>query len=325
MSATSPGRDQVCPECGTILSAQSSQCSACGCVLDGPSRRVGRDRANARLPFLENLGPLVKLVAIVAAVALIGWGIYAGVQALWRDVAETSPYPTDPDVTVTEFFTGLQPGDTPSLQACYGLLTSERKAATVIGQQSRGDGYFPHFLRIRDYLVQRVGEDFTSQMKVDPDGRRVEFVGPRGWVVLSIRLRTVKGLDEANHYALQEINEFPIDAAPGIGLEAHNRGLGRAIDTMGSVSSGQDQDASEIIRRLDYENQRERLERLIQAVEAARQLDTRHTVFDWILQEFPTDKLTHRMLFTITDSETHEYPPNLREIARAYLADWPQR
>jgi len=317
MSAEPSDFDQICPDCGSVNGSSAMRCGECGCNL-GPNVQLPRDRAAARAPSLERLGPIIKVAVPLAVVALIAWGLYAAAQRLWRDVTESSPYPKNPVETATEFFTSLQGGTDEDYQQCYVLLNMGRKVATAIGKHSRAEGYFPHFERIRRYLAAQAGDDFASTMLASEDGRHVEFGND---VVLTLAFEVVKGLDEQNHYALREINEFPIDVLPSIGLERRNRGLNRAIDTLGAVTEdGSDADASEIIRRRDHETKMERRARLIDAFGNARQLDTRHTLLEWIIKEFPGDPTTRRMLSDLADSA--DQPPNLRALARQTLAYW---
>ena len=180
-----------------------------------------RPRAYRRLPLEGLKGGLVKLIAVLALPALLGGLIYWGVTSVIRDAEQTNPYPTNPAVTTAEFFEGLEFED---FEHCYKLLAPGRKAATVIGKQSRGEGYYAHFQRIAAYLAERSRRDFATDMDISADGSKVTF---SGGVTLTVAFETVGGLDDKAHYAIKEIEEFPIDVLPGIGIESRNRGLGR--------------------------------------------------------------------------------------------------
>jgi hypothetical protein len=264
--------------------------------------------------LMEKLKTLLKVLVVIGIVVLIGWGVKKGVNKLFQDATEDTTYPEDPATTATLFFTHLQNEE---YQDCYGLLTPGRKSATVVGMQSRqNNGYFQHFRRIRAYLIERAGNDFVIAMVVSPDGQTVTF---RDAVVLTISYDTTTSLDKKRHFPLNEINEFPIDAAPGIGIEQHNRAMNRAIESMGDIGKPEDQldDPAEIIRQRPDEGPGQRLQRLIEAFKNARQLDTKHTVLDWILKEFPRDPATADFLYRLAQDE--KAPPHLRRVAQNTL------
>lgn len=256
------------------------------------------------LPFAEKIKTLFKIAAVLAALGLLGWVAYSACVGLFKQAQETHPHPTDPVETVTTFFAALQDED---YQSCYGLLSSQRKSATVIRKQSRAEGYFPHFERIRLYLIEHVGEEFFDMLDVSESGRESDF----GTVVLTFKFSTSKGLDKKTHYGIKEINEFPIDVAPGIGLEAHNRQLSRIMGSVGSC----DEDISDIIQRQPYESANERFERLTNAFLANRQLDTQHELLEWVVREFADNRATAQWLRKIAEDET--VPIHLRR--QAYL------
>lgn len=319
MNAVSGGLEKVCPECGAVVLAAATQCSACGSQFGAVAAPVQqhRERAAARLPLTEHLGPVIKIVVLLGILGLIGWGVYYAATSLWRDTVEATPYPRHANEAATQFFTGLYEED---YQSCYGLLPPTRKAATVIGQQSRGEGYFPHFARIRRYLVKNAGEEFDLDMVVSDDGKTVTFANR---IVLTLRFARQKGLEDEDRYALREVNEFPIDAAPGLGLAQHNRGLGRAIESMGATTGGEeDADITEIIARKDYENRSERRERLIDSFRHVRQLDTKQELLEWLAKEFGQDEKVRRLFVEVADSQ--DEPPQLAELARRMLDYWDQ-
>ena len=269
-------------------------------------------RAYQRLPLAGLKGGLAKLIAVLALPALLALLIYWGVTAIISDAEEAHPYPTDPAVAVAEFFEGMEFED---FQQCYKLLAPGRKAATVIGKHSRGEGYFSHFQRIATYLAERARPDFARDMDISADGGTVVFA--QG-VTLRVTFDTVGGLDNKPHYAIKEIEEFPIDALPGIGIESRNRGLGRVIQSIDNLGRSENSDdPAEIISGRPGESARQRLGRLIDACENARQLDTRHIVLERIVNEFPHESPTRDLLLRIRDG--HQYPAHLGAFAEDIL------
>jgi len=309
--------DKICPECGSILRVHESRCPNCGWNFEA-ARTVSRSKEDSWLItswfYSDSLRSFLKMLVVLAILGGIGWGVYAGLMRLYRDVEETNPYPLAASETARQFFTNLQFGNEENFQNCYQLLTSQRKAATVIGKQSRGSGYFPHFERIRSYLAKYAGEDFSATMTIDEEGQRVTF--PRG-IVLHIAYTATTGLDKKTHYSFEGIKEFPIDVAPGIGIEAHNRVLDRAIDSMGSVGGDAADDVGEIVARRDYENNAERLGRLAESFKQARSLDTRHKILEWIFIEFPNEPATLALAKEIVMEK--KWTPILRSLAQAHL------
>ena len=255
----------------------------------------------------------LKKLIVLAVIALLGYLAYLGVESLMKKMQPKNPYPTDPATTVFDFFDAMQAED---YQSCYGLLDPQRKAATVIRKQSRGAGYFPHFERIRQYLTQYVGQDFASVLEVSEDGRQAFFND----IVLNIKISSAKGLDKKMHYSIAEIVDFPIDATPGIGLEAHNRQMNKI---MGSLAATSDDDITEIIKQNDYENSRERFQRLTDAFTANRQLDTKHQLLDWIVKEYAADRNLPAWLNKIANDDIT--PQHLRTLAANYVKQLPAK
>lgn len=222
------------------------------------------------------------------------------------------PHPTDPFETTSEFFYALQNQD---YQTCYKFLVKERKAAVVGGQQSRENAYFPHFDRIRQYLTKYAAQDFTATMDVSPDGHEVVF---DGGVVLNLTIEPSKGYDDKTHYGIKEINEFPIDMAPKTGVEQYYRGLGQAIESLGDTSnSGDIDDPFEVIADRPGESKGQRQRRMIDSFKRARQLDTRHTILEWIIKEFYQEPQTQAFLSELTRDQS--LSPHLRRLAQQAL------
>ena len=263
---------------------------------------------DSQMPFGDPLKKMAKLAVGLGAVALIGYLLYAGITSIYHDAAGMHPHPTDPTETASKFFYCLWDRD---YQGCYKLLAKDRKLATIIGKQDRKTGYEPHFERIRNYLSEKVGPDFDEIMKVEPGGQVVNF-GVN--VVLTLSFSISKGFDKKNHYGIEQINEFPIDVAPGIGIEAYNRRVNSALGSESGLPAAADSDdPSEILRDRDGESSRQREERVIEAFKVARQLDTREVLLSWIIREFGGQRLTQKLLRDIVDDE--KQPPQLRLIA----------
>lgn len=298
---------KICPQCGKILSSTATICRACGCRI---SQRVNSEisRSDALAPLMQLLGRFVKLIFIIAIVGLIGWGVVLGGKKFIKSTVVENVHPTDPAETTSEFFYFLQDVDQVK---CYRLLVAGRKAATVIGKQNK-HAYFSHFDRMRIYLQERVGKNFTEKMEVSENGRKVVF---NQTVVLNVQLESSPGSDEKKHYGIGEFTEFPIDVAPAIGLEKHYRGLDNAI---GGLNPDDDlDDPSEIVRPRQYESKSERQARMISSFKQARMLDTQHIVLEWLIREFGQQKTTQSFLKKLANDQAQ--PLQLRELARQYI------
>jgi len=264
------------------------------------------------MPFAGQLKNMAKLAVGLGIAALLGYALYAGVTSIYRDVEEMDPHPTDPTETASEFFYSLWDRN---YQGCYSLLSSQRKTATIIGKQDRLTGYEPHFERIRNYLSAKAGADFDEVMKVVPGGQEVTF-GDN--VALTVTFAVSKDYNNKDHYGIAQINEFPIDVAPEIGLEAHNRRIDRALGaTDGIVQAEESDDPAEILQDRQGESQQERQVRVIQAFRDARQLDTREALLKWIVRESGRQTVAQQILNEIVNDKNE--PPQMRLIAREAL------
>jgi len=253
---------------------------------------------------------VIKIAFVCGIIALLGYLIHRGLTSAFRS-AQESPYPDTTQASATEFYTALQNQDH---QSCYKLLAPARKGMTIIRKQNR-ENYFYHFDRIRTYLKERIGDDFTSYMQIANDGTATFD----DYIVLTMKFDARRGLDEKIHYAIMEINEFPIDIAPDIGMEKYYRGVDRALQSLDSLTINPDtlDDPAEIVRQRPGESHRQRLERLIQACKLARQLDTRHTLLEWIIKEFGGTKTTQNFLLDLAQDENEVY--QLRLLAQNAL------
>jgi len=310
----SDAMNRVCPQCGFVNADNATSCGACGHVLTaGPPPRPP---AVGRFYFLYGLGALPKIALVLATIALPAVLLYLGAGYLHRVAVDTNPYPTDPAETAAEFFNALYLKD---YQRCYNLFASSRKAAVIIGQQSRYEGYWPHYRRIRNYLVQRAADNFVANMQIDPTGTVVTF---DNGIVLTVRFLGSTGMDKKLHYTIEEINEFPIDVAPGLGVEEYNRRLDQMID--GIESPGQMpetpidyDDLGEILGYRPEDTKYQREQRLIAAVKKARQLDVRHSVLECLIREYRHERATRRLLTDLTYDP--QEVPQLRQLARRAL------
>lgn len=308
---------RVCGSCGRVLSAGESICRDCGARYNPAARRgkQGRQRASRAQTGGgggEWFGRLIRMIVIVG---VIGAALYGGWRAIqWFSEATTirHPYPEDPRLTVEGFFHALAAEDD---QGCYKLLTMSRKSATAIGQHSR-EQYAGHFARIRGYLLRTVGEGFDEQMSVAENGRTVVFAD--GLVELGMTLKTLEDDDGREHYAIRQLRDFPMDVAPAMGLEAHNRMLQRVSESVESMG-GPDEDAwpADVVIAQRGETQSQRINRLIESYSRMRQLDTRHAIIENVGQSFQGDRDVARFLRRIADDDTE--PAHLQRLAEQYL------
>jgi len=259
-----------------------------------------------------SLKPLFKRLIIICVLVMIAWLGYEGFRRMGSSLEVKHPHPTDPAETTGRFFQSLADED---YQPAYRLLVASLKAATLVGQQSRADGYFPHFARIGDYLRRFAGDDFIATMQISADGRQVTFAND---ITLTVQLEASRGSDKENHYGIRRINEFPIDAAPKMGLEKYQRGLGRAMESLdGSTGGDEIDDVSEVIRPRPGESKRETQQRWFKSFERAPQLDTRHAILEWIIKRYGSEPLTRKFLSELTTDE--KQPAHFRSLARRTL------
>lgn len=315
MAGRSPDYQMICLKCGALYESSESNCPKCGHINAEapPTYQSSRKQKAPSGSLLPDMSFLIKATIAVLVLALGSWLIYQACDKIYRSVEPSDPHPTDPAVTVTEFFEALQDED---YQSCYGLLNKERKMAAAIGKHER-DAYFNHFMRIRHYLTQRVAQDFAWDMQVSPDGKQVQF-GLR--YELTMSLIPTRGHDKLSHYAIKEINEFPIDIAPGIGVEQYQRQLNRIIESADALAQdNEDMDVADILETRAHESAGERRNRLMEAFGFQRQLDTRHTLLEWIIQEYPQDSTTRSFLAKIARDDAEVI--QLRELARDFLND----
>ena len=292
--------EQVCPYCGTIMPESATVCRECGrplraAAVNSSARNAGGGSGMWAIAG-ERLGPILKIVAVVAVLALLGWLVWRGIYATVCS-SERDPHPTSPVATAQEFFTALQQQD---YQKCYSLLIPSRHMATGVGLQSR-DTYFNHFDRIRRYLVKRVGDNFTTNMQVSGNGQVVTFAHG---IELRIKYGTNEGADSHLHYGIDDFLDFPIDVAPGLGLEAHNRMVNQFID---DLESG----------RQRHKKETNPVTALVDTFRNSRQLDTRHDLLEYLIQKYPDDPRTYDLLKDI--ARDPQQPAQLRTLAQQHL------
>lgn len=283
----------ICAKCGKINGESAFSCSECGAVLSSP--QLNRPPAAPRLWFLTDTGMLIKITITIALLVGAGLLVKYGIESFYFAVMDTNPYPTDTTSATTKFFTALHADDYP---ACYSLLTSTRKAATVIGLQDRQGGYWVQFDRIKNYLTKRAGPDFAAHMKIDPSGTQITFQND---IVLNIRFDRSKDFNQVTHFAIDEILEFPIDPAPGLGIGERNRQLEQLIQEIESprrsfVPVANYDNLQEILLFHPEESLLQTQQRLIDAFQNAWSLDVRHSVLDHLIREFSSQPLTYRFL-----------------------------
>lgn len=303
----------VCPQCGALYESNALACPGCGHVNAAapPVYRPSRKQKPPRGPLLPDFSILIKTALLLLAVAIPAWLLYQFSESLVDSVKQADLHPTDPMVATTDFFESLHQED---YQSCYGLLVKERKMAAAVGKNTR-DRYFQHFARIRDYLVERVDEDFTRDMQVSADGKLVQF-GTN--IVLTLSLVSNKGLDKLLHFAIKEINEFPQDIAPDIGMEKYQRHLNRVIESIDEVGQEEeDMDPADILEPRSHESDQEKRDRWLESFKRQRQLDTRHTLLEWIVRQFSQDRNVQTFLTEIAQDEKEV--AQLRRLAQVHL------
>jgi len=309
--------DIVCPKCNTINPPTAASCQNCshrfstGPSAAAPSRRPANQRSSGAPPRILSL---IKPVIIIVLLGLLTWGsvkIFSLISTSFKDLI---PYPTDPAQTTTEFFSALA---LENYQACYNLLSSERKAATVINQQTQ-DAYFQQFDRIRVYLNDRAGENFADTIEVSPNGNVATFHND---IIIHLTLKPFTGSGKEMHYSIANFNNFPIDVAPAMGFEERNRMMDRIIDSGGDITEipdTEDMNPEDIIRSFLSKSKSEQLNLLIESFLNQRQLDTRHTLLDSIIMEFPREPATRRFLTHVADNEAEIH--QLRRTAQIALS-----
>jgi hypothetical protein len=245
--------------------------------------------------------PLLKVVLVLTLLALPAYLVIRAFDAIYRSAEEANPYPTDPVETITRFFTALQNEkergpDTPPYQSCYNLLAGQRKAATIIGSHDR-ESYARHFDRIRNYLVRRIGEDFLSYMEINRSGTTFQVTFDN-YITLTVELGATGGLDKKSHYNLKQIRDFPLDIMPGLGVESRNRSVNRAMDSVDGLDMPfiEIEDAADVIDMRQGESPHQHLQRLIDSYHRAIQLDVRHDLLDYIVDNFPHAQIPPRFL-----------------------------
>jgi len=243
----------------------------------------------------DAISKTIKILIALAVVAGLGWWAWQGIEKLLK--GPPHPHPTKPAQSTANFFNALQQ---PDLQACYSALSQQRKTATGVGLNMR-ETYYDHFQRIRRYLTHRAAQNFTANMQIDPSGRIVTF---DNGVTLTLKFDTSRGNDNLTHYGITEINEFPIDIAPAMGVEARNRAMDDFIE---SIESGRPENPTTTSRE----------QALINAYRDFRQLDMRHDILEQLTVNFGTSPVTINFLREFVRDE--KQPIHLRRLAANHL------
>lgn len=305
MAPVDEHKQQICRHCGAVLPEQLATCTQCGRRLaENFITPQKREPAAPLIPWYK-LKPILKVLVAAAILAGIGMGAYHGLKKIIESPEEAVVYPESPLAAAEEFFEAMQIED---YQHCYKLLAPKRKAATVINQQNR-QAYYDHFARIREYLSQRAAEQFAENMQIETGSGKVVFEND---ITLTAEIEPIMGMSKKKRFSIGEIKEFPIDIVPGMGVEKYYRGLNRAIEGLGQMSEAGD-DPAEVILPRPGESERQHLARMIEAFETARQLDTKHTILEWIVRQYSRQAATERFLNQIADDQ--DEPPQIRRLA----------
>ena len=212
-------------------------------------------------------------------------------------------------MTTSEFFTALQNQE---YATCGRLLSSKYIAAKRV----EGANHDPHLDRIHRYLVERAGNDFALDMDITPDGRAATFNND---IVLTIDISISRDYAKNPRYGIQAINDFPRDFDLGLGINARNRQVNRAIGNIDMLGQGDPDNLTAIIEERPGESDRDRLKRFIDTYPEVRYLDTRHELLEWIITEFPDQPQTYTFLSRLSKNE--DVSPHLRNLARNALPD----
>ncbi|MCH9022457.1 MAG: hypothetical protein IID32_06805 [Planctomycetes bacterium] len=307
--------DIICPKCDAINPPDTATCQNCshrftpGPSTVTPTHRPAKQRSAAPPPRLLNL---IKPFCILVVLGLLTWGCVKVFLLVSTSFKNLIPYPTDPALTTTEFFSALALED---YQECYELLSIERKTATIISLQTM-EAYFEQFGRMRAYLNERSGENFLDTLEVSPDGQVATFNND---IKLSIALKRFAGLHKDSHYSIANLPNFPIDVAPAMGFEERTRIINRIIETGDDPSSfSGDLDPADVTRSFLDKSKTEQLTLLIESFVTQRQLDTRHTLLDLIIMQSPREPIVRRFLTYVAndEGETHQ----LRRTAQNALS-----
>ena len=245
-------------------------------------------------------------ILIVAALLLIP--IFLGIKH-FIDTAYQSPLPLDPAVTLGDFFTCLQDKPDDDFFRARELLDSEK--INHINE---------NFDRIRNYLIERVGPDFASNLQVEPGASFFQAKFKNG-IILRCKTGAKWGLDEKTHFTLQQILDFRQDYFPTLGAEQRNRQLDQIMDSVTNPNAEFTEEVDDIQSALEIqpgEPPSVRLKRLVNSFHYSYMLDIRHPLFDAILEEFPNDPVTMSFLREIT-AEDYDVAIHLKNQAQKII------
>lgn len=258
----------------------------------------------------DRLGLVGKLVVLLVLLAIPTVGVWYGFHRVWKSVEEDNPYPLDPAEATKQFWTSIQNEAAEAYPGAYGLLGSETKAAQVAGLSSRGE-VADHFDRIRRYLVQRVGPDFLSTMRIDPEQPRAATFS--NGITLHLTFKSVPGLEGKKHYAVDYVSEFPHDTAPL--FAERNREIARAAGEEPRLTIRRPEDLALL-------QQPPAATDICRAYRNADQLDTRHALLEYIVYYYPDS--SYVCMFLQRDVLQPGTTAALQEIAQSYTARYCQ-
>ena len=154
----SPRQNEICPNCDSVLPVGALQCPGCGRRVSFTA--VPYDSGEySRFHFLRKLGPVGKVIIVIAVAAVPTLLVFLGYNYFWTAAIESNPYPTTPQAAVQQFFSSLQQEANSDFQGCYNLIHSKHKSQAAVVKSNRTD-FIDHFRRIRDYL------GFTRQNEI---------------------------------------------------------------------------------------------------------------------------------------------------------------
>ena len=293
-------QNEICPNCDSVLPVGALQCPGCGRRVSFTA--VPYDSGEySRFHFLRKLGPVGKVIIVIAVAAVPTLLVFLGYNYFWTAAIESNPYPTTPQAAVQQFFSSLQQEANSDFQGCYNLIHSKHKSQAAVVKSNRTD-FIDHFRRIRDYLIEYIGPDFLAKMKfVEGSTSQVTF---DDFITLTLVITPVKGIEDENHYAIQDIREFPFPSPlrDSMGITRRDNQMNDLmddIDNMGHARSKQPWDI--LIRK--YKNE--------------KQLDVRHEMLLTLIYTFGDKSSVRNFLRVWIPRE--ESAPHLRLIAQQFL------
>lgn len=275
---------ELCSQCYSLVPKGSRQCPSCGQTIRQSTARP-TDRNYSRLGMLQNIGSWGKVLLILAIFTLPAVFFYWAYTYFWREASNT-PFPETRSELVEKFFYALQHDMPNDLQGCYELIAGSKGAQSFVVRDSR-EQYIDHLKRIRNYLIQYVGENFHDKMEiVTNENHYAGAVLFDDFIQLTPVIVSVWTLDEErNNYGMQDILEFPFPhpLRDSLGISARDDMLDRILSDVNPPN-----------QRVEIENYK-----------TTEQLDDRHKLLLYIIETYGHEPEVQRFLaYWIPRNET---------------------